>query len=224
MAGNEKLQLDLAAVAEDGDDANDAMATLEHQTRANRQLNDNDYLMLGQVEMVTDNIKTMRSKVNKILDPKRYSDDDDTPRLFDDDDSRDVRKELAMSKAQIGKLQNQARIAEEIRKKEQEKFRQFEERLRHFKKHHYQVTMEMGLWLRQGSHVGLVFASWRHHVRHAKALREADELRKLAGGLKEAQIARMKKYLEMWQGNTERAAFQDSFTSWARVTADGELH
>merc|ERR1719506_2717612 len=118
MVDKEKLRLEIAG-SEDGDNE---MATLPHQARANRDLNEADYLMLGQVEMVTDNIKNMRAKVNKYLDPKRYSEDDDTPRMLEDDDEKDVRKELATSKAQIGRLQNQARIAEEIRKKEQAKF------------------------------------------------------------------------------------------------------
>merc|ERR1719506_3635103 len=119
MVDKEKLRLEIAG-SEDGDNE---MATLPHQARANRDLNEADYMMLGQVEMVTDNIKEMRAKVNKYLDPKRYSDEDDTPRMLDDDgESRDVRKELAKSKAQIGRLQNQARIAEEVRKKEQAKY------------------------------------------------------------------------------------------------------
>merc|ERR1719440_1196865 len=170
----QKLQLDLAAAGADGDDA---MASLGEQERATRQLVEADYLLLSQVEMVTDNIKEMRAKVNKYLDPKRYSDEDDTPRMLEDDETKDVRKELATSKAQIGRLQNQARIAEEIRKKEQAKFHDLEERLRIFKRHHYKVGLELGPWLRQGTNVGLAFASWRHDVRHAQALRDAERLR-----------------------------------------------
>jgi hypothetical protein len=166
----------------------------------------------------------MRAKVNKYLDPKRYSDEDDTPRMLEDDETKDVRKELAHSKAQIGRLQNQARIAEEIRKKELQKYQDLEERLRNFKRYHYTVELAVGRWLRQGNDVGTAFTVWRHHLRHAKALREVEHLRNQVTGMKDRNMARLKQYLELWQGNVERAAFQDTFKSWAHAAETGNLY
>merc|ERR1719326_1301081 len=129
-----------------------------------------------------------------------------------------------MSKAQIGRLQNQARMHEEIRKKEQAKMDKLAEQFRAYKRHHYQVGLEFGLWMRQGSALSLAFASWSHHLRHEKALRDANGLKQTVNGLRADQIARMRKYLEMWQGNVERALYEDIFSHWAKATADSDLY
>lgn len=203
----------------DGEDA-----PLDYQKKSNRDLYEADYLMLGGLETVNENIKNMRAKVNKYLDPKRYADDDDTPRMGDDDETKDVRKQLAKTQAQIGMLQRQELINAEILKKQKAATATVEQALKEHKIHHFKVGIDFGEWLRQGRDLANVFTGWRHHVQHLKALEEAEGLRKTVGGLQEQQIARMRKYLELWQGNVERTLFQDIFSSWKRATADSDLY